>query len=86
MGISRGNGEEKEGLLGTIDDAINPQKTCKVCNGFGWVCEDHPEHEWDYEHQDNCGAGMPCICTNIKQLERIRHKLIALRGKNEVKV
>ncbi len=35
---------------------------CKVCNGSGWVCEDHKDTEWDDAHQDQCGAGQPCKC------------------------
>lgn len=34
--------------------------TCPKCNGGGWVCEDHPDLPWN--HNENCGAGMPCSC------------------------
>lgn len=35
---------------------------CEKCNGLGWVCESHPDKEWE-----NCitgcgGAGMSCTC------------------------
>jgi hypothetical protein len=35
---------------------------CPVCQGIGWVCENHPDKPWDGEKGCICGAGMPCIC------------------------
>lgn len=36
---------------------------CNFCKDSGWVCENHPEKEFDFIH--NCGgAGMPCECNN----------------------
>jgi hypothetical protein len=38
-----------------------PQRSnCPICDGSGWVCEDHPDKPWQH---DACGgAGSPCIC------------------------
>lgn len=37
-------------------------KSCKICCGIGWVCENHPDRAWDAELGCMCGAGMPCEC------------------------
>lgn len=43
-----------------------------MCQGIGWVCENHPMKAWgglidekDSETVCNCGAGMPCICNPL---------------------
>lgn len=35
---------------------------CKICEGDGWVCENHPDKAW--KGGDGCcgGAGMLCVC------------------------
>ena len=36
---------------------------CEICNGEGWVCENHPNNEWNEGNPECCGgAGMPCVC------------------------
>ncbi|WP_354265644.1 hypothetical protein [Bradyrhizobium sp. I1.7.5] len=36
---------------------------CPVCQGLGWVCENHPTKAWtENEGGCQCGAGMPCDC------------------------
>lgn len=39
---------------------------CPKCEGWGWVCENHPDKPWgDLTLGPNscaCGAGMPCEC------------------------
>jgi hypothetical protein len=33
---------------------------CALCEGTSWVCENHPDTQWDGEHACRCGAaGMP---------------------------
>ena len=44
-------------------DSANPE--CKICNGEGWVCEDHPQKAWDYGDGCCSGAGMPCECNPL---------------------
>lgn len=42
---------------------------CKICKDSGWVCEDHPEEEFEHIMRwigfriSTCkGSGMPCKC------------------------
>lgn len=36
---------------------------CRICDGFMWVCETHPDKVWDVSAGGcECGAGMPCEC------------------------
>jgi hypothetical protein len=37
-------------------------KSCKICFGLGWVCENHPDKVWDRDIGCECGAGAPCEC------------------------
>ena len=41
---------------------------CTMCDGTGWVCENHPDRPWrgTSERADACdrGAGMPCELCN----------------------
>ena len=41
-------------------EGMNP--ACPVCNGVGWVCENHPDKPWDADLGCVCGAGVPCKC------------------------
>lgn len=36
--------------------------TCEICNGTGWVCENHPFEEFDHDNEGCDGAGKPCVC------------------------
>ena len=48
--------------MSDIDDAV---PDCEICNGEGWVCEDHPDIAWQ-EGDGCCGAaGMPCNCNPL---------------------
>lgn len=51
------------------------------CNGTGWVCENHPAHEWG-----KCplceGAGSPCICNPNADMPP-GTKIIAQVGEDE---
>ncbi len=42
-------------------------KSCPICSGIGWVCENHPDRAWDQELGCICGAGMPCKCNEVEQ-------------------
>ncbi|MEH2589815.1 hypothetical protein [Bradyrhizobium sp. AZCC 1721] len=38
---------------------------CLLCEGSGWVCENHPDQPWEGEHACGCGrAGAPCPTCN----------------------
>ena len=43
---------------------------CANCDGQGWVCENHPEVPWG--EGDGCcgGAGMPCACNSLREMEQ----------------
>ena len=39
---------------------------CPICQGLGWVCENHPTRAWtEKEGGCQCGAGMPCECNRV---------------------
>jgi hypothetical protein len=37
---------------------------CNICQGIGWVCENHTDKPWDetIDGGCQCGAGQPCEC------------------------
>ncbi len=36
-------------------------KSCPICEGIGWVRENHPDQPWQGPHACTCGgAGAPC--------------------------
>ncbi len=39
---------------------------CRICDGVGWVCENHPDKPFKglsgRLDACSCGAGMPCTC------------------------
>lgn len=36
---------------------------CTICDGQGWVCENHPDKPWGDGLSCPCGgAGAPCVC------------------------
>ncbi len=52
--------------LPTIEEVTRGNVECPVCEGWGWVCENHPERVWDTSAGGcECGAGEPCRCTPI---------------------
>ena len=42
--------------------------SCTVCDGQGWVCENHMDKPWkefsEREDACDCGAGAPCVWCN----------------------
>jgi hypothetical protein len=39
---------------------------CALCEGCGWVCENHPDRPWEGKDACTCGgAGMPCPWCNL---------------------
>jgi hypothetical protein len=61
-GEEQGNWRPPAAKAAESADPVNvPQRSsCDFCDGFGWVCADHPA--LPFEH-DNCGAeGAPCVC------------------------
>lgn len=60
------------------------KKECHLCNGEGWVCENHGDKAWK-EGKGCCGgAGMQCICTvggyfgKMKELYKNRYKKLGI--------
>lgn len=44
-------------------------KTCEICKGEGWVCEEHPGIPYEGpERCGCCGAGMHCVCNSEIEL------------------
>lgn len=39
---------------------------CANCDGYGWVCENHPDVPWEgvAGYGCECGPGMPCSCND----------------------
>lgn len=55
--------------LPTIKEVTRGNVECPICEGWGWVCEDHPDKVWAPGGCE-CGAGMPCLCTPY-MIERV---------------
>jgi hypothetical protein len=47
-------------------------KNCPIYLGIGWVCENHPDRAWLEELGCMCGAGMPCQCNRVSQVEDVK--------------
>lgn len=42
---------------------MNSLTDCEICNGTGWVCENHREIAYgDKPEECNCGAAANCVC------------------------
>jgi hypothetical protein len=48
---------------GSVREPQKPAR-CANCDGYGWVCENHPDVPWEgvAGYGCDCGAGMPCSC------------------------
>ena len=45
-------------------------KTCEVCKGTGWVCENHMNVPWgNGSGECDCGAGCNCLCNQSGEVE-----------------
>lgn len=49
---------------------------CRICDGTGWVCENHPRRAWIAlsKRADACGCaleGMPCFCNLTALLGKV---------------
>lgn len=46
---------------------------CFLCDGTGWVCENHPEQPWggmtSTREACECGAGAPCRCNPLSKVK-----------------
>ena len=52
--------------LRSIHGVTQGNAECPICEGEGWVCENHPDKTWGQgggAGRCECGAGMPCKCT-----------------------
>lgn len=60
---------------------IQETENCRVCDGTGWVCENHADRPWDglSASDESCrcgGAGAPCrVCNYEMELIGIKHKV-----------
>lgn len=47
-----------------IAERLRERSQYNLCDGCGWVCENHPSLSWEPESDSpyacGCGAGMPC--------------------------
>ena len=42
---------------------------CPLCEGSGWLCEEHPRQPWS--HHDDCdGGGIACRCNELAAVPR----------------
>ena len=58
--------------LRSIHEVTRGNVECPICEGWGWVCENHPDKVWDTSAGGcECGAGAPCRCTPY-QIERAK--------------
>lgn len=52
----------------TIDSLV---VGCIMCDGTGWVCENHPHKPWAgvsmMLNACECGVGMLCACSKLKE-------------------
>lgn len=46
-----------------IGDVTRGDQNCPVCQGEGWICENHPDTAWGDGLNCCGGAGAPCRCT-----------------------
>jgi hypothetical protein len=52
-------------------ERAKPENICSLCDGGGWVCEEHPDQPW--QHACTCGAaGAPCPHCNSAADEPLR--------------
>lgn len=52
-------------------DRRDHQLKCPICDGQGWVCENHPQVKWDNGWAMCCdGLGMPCECNHLHKNNR----------------
>ncbi len=49
-----------------------PDEDCPICNGTGWVCENHMDKPWGQNKvlgECDCGAGKNCKCNPDGEVE-----------------
>lgn len=54
--------------LRKMSDVDRADPKCLICDGHGWVCENHPLVPWaPLTGQPECcgGAGAPCTCNPL---------------------
>lgn len=42
---------------------------CPICQGIGFVCENHPDRAWSQEFGCQCGAGELCACNRSPDID-----------------
>ena len=58
------------GLMRMSELAKLTDPNCPICQGEGWVCEDHPTQRW-YDGHGCCGGpGMPCKCSALAEADK----------------
>jgi len=54
-------------------ERAKPEHICSLCDGGGWVCEEHPVQPWQGPNACTCGAaGAPCPHCNGADDEPLR--------------
>lgn len=57
---------DKKKKIITISESDGADAACEICNGGGWVCENHRQNDWKWGQQTCCGgAGAPCKCNPL---------------------
>jgi hypothetical protein len=52
-------------IFGSFPCTSSQPTFCSLCDGGGWVCEEHIDQPWHGPHACTCGAaGMPCFHCN----------------------
>ena len=58
--------------LKKISDIDSADPDCPDCEGWGWVCEEHPDQFYINEGGDHCGApGIPCECNDLSKFNKV---------------
>jgi hypothetical protein len=53
-------------MLDKLSEIDKADLSCEICEGEGWVCEDHPKEPWlEGDHCD--AAGQPCKCNQLNE-------------------
>lgn len=53
-----------------MEKKMNKEKSCPICEGTGWVCENHRNIAWaGMTGKTECcgGAGAPCECNPLNE-------------------
>jgi hypothetical protein len=70
---------------------MSDQRSCDICKGEGWVCENHPNVAWEDGEatccNGSCGAGMLCECEKKRERQariELIERMLASQSKYKV--